>query len=521
ESLNRLAEQVAKKGDAKRGAYVFYRPELNCARCHEIDSNVQRRLGPDLSQEREIQVEHLIESVLEPSATIKQGFSTVIIQLLSGEVLMGVLVEESTEHLVIDRIANPDELTRIDKKEIDQWKESGQSTMPAKLASQLSNRGEFLDLIAYLHAIANGGKIVADQLKPDQSLFVEAPLPDYENEIDHRGMISAWNSKSLDRGAKIFELRCASCHGSVTEAGSMPTSLRFARGNFKNGSDPYQMYQTLTHGYGMMRAQRWMVPQQKYDVIHYVREHFVRQHNPDQYFDIDIDYLKRLPTGSSRGPDPVEYRPWTVMDYGPSLNNTLEISDDGSNIAQKGIAIRLDVGPGGVESGQHWVVYDHDTMRMAASWRGDFIDYNGIHFNGVHQRHPKLASEVDFQNLPGPGWANPEDGAFGNESRTLGRDGRYYGPLPTSWLKFNGLYRFGQQTVLSYRIGDAEIDETPILKFVNGDPVVTRQIRIGPRSHELCLRVCNSKQELIQRTHNGLGLVLKGDLNLAKRQRFD
>ena len=45
------------------------------------------------------------------------------------------------------------------------------------------------------------------------------------------------------------------------------------------------MYQTLTHGYGMMIAQRWMVPQQKYDVIHYVREHFLKSENPDQYFD--------------------------------------------------------------------------------------------------------------------------------------------------------------------------------------------------------------------------------------------
>ncbi len=76
------------------------------------------------------------------------------------------------------------------------------------------------------------------------------------------------------------------------------------------------------------------------------------------------------------------------MDYGPSLNNTIEVSRDGSNIAQKGIAIRLDDGPGGVESGKYWMMYDHDTLRMAGAWTGSFIDYNGIHFNGVHGRHP-------------------------------------------------------------------------------------------------------------------------------------
>ena len=40
----------------------------------------------------------------------------------------------------------------------------------------------------------------------------------------------------------------------------MPTSLRFAEGKFKNGADPFRLYQTLTHGFGMMTPQTWMVP---------------------------------------------------------------------------------------------------------------------------------------------------------------------------------------------------------------------------------------------------------------------
>ena len=52
----------------------------------------------------------------------------------------------------------------------------------------------------------------------------------------------------------------------------MPTSLRFASGTFKVGGDPYAMYRTLTHGFGLMPPQPGLVPRQKYDVIHYIRE---------------------------------------------------------------------------------------------------------------------------------------------------------------------------------------------------------------------------------------------------------
>ena len=77
-------------------------------------------------------------------------------------------------------------------------------------------------------------------------------------------------------------------------------------------------------------------------------------------------------------PKPSKIEPWSAMDYGPALTATYEISDDGSNFAYKGVAVRLDAGPGGVSRGRHWMVFDHDTMSVAAAWTGDgFIDWNG------------------------------------------------------------------------------------------------------------------------------------------------
>ena len=136
------------------------------------------------------------------------------------------------------------------------------------------------------------------------------------------------------------------CHGTKDRLGSLPTSLRFASGSFKNGSDPFSMYRTLSLGFGQMTPQTWMVPRQKYDVIHYIRETYLKPHNPGQYSRVDQTYLARLPRGKSRGPEPVDIQPWVTMDYGPTLMATYEISrGDQSNIVPKGIAIRLD--PGG------------------------------------------------------------------------------------------------------------------------------------------------------------------------------
>ena len=79
------------------------------------------------------------------------------------------------------------------------------------------------------------------------------------------------------------------------------------------------------------------------------------------------------------------------------------------------------------------MLFDHDTMRMAAAWEGEgFIDWNGINFNGRHQVHPRLVGPVRFANPVGPGWADPETGSF-VDPRLKGRDGKPYGPLPRRW----------------------------------------------------------------------------------------
>ncbi|WP_162006695.1 DUF6797 domain-containing protein [Roseimaritima sediminicola] len=500
ESPESLAAEAATTGDAARGAVLFHQPWMACTQCH-AGPDRPHRLAPDLA----VAAPHrsdvfLVQSILRPSLHIHPEFQLSSLVTTEGQVLMGLLEgDPESDHTLRLRDPASGQETTLDAEDVELVQVQPQSAMPDNLVDQLTNRTQFLDLVAYLREIRDGGPERAAELKPLASQIAARPLPDYEARVDHAGLIRSWDDASLRRGEAIYGRLCINCHGDLERPGSMPTSLRFGEGRFKNGSDPYAMYQTLSRGYGAMVAQSWMVPQQKYDVIHFIREHYLRQHNPDQFVPLGEDYLAGLPAGDTFGPEPDETHPWSQMDYGPNLMATLEIGDDSSNFAYKGNAIRLDHGPGGVSQGSHWIVYDTDTMRVAAAWRKDpeqdgrFIDYNGINFNGRHAIHPRIVGDVLFANPTGPGWASP-DGDY-EDRRVLGRDGRRYGPLPRDWAEYQGMYAHGPDTVMHYRVGEAEILETPSLRRLTADAaappidVISRHLRLEPHERPLEMQV--------------------------------
>ncbi len=484
-------------GDPKRGAKVFFAPTFACARCHE-GTNGSEPLGPDLTKlGREVTTEHIAESIRQPSKQIKEGYSTVTAVTKDGATLTGLDGGETPGGRVIKSLGADGRVVvaTLPRESIEAFRKDATSIMPAGLAEQIADPNAFRDLVAYVKAVADGGKAKAVELRPDTASLVPQ-LPAYENDLDHAALIRGWGPESYKRGEAIFSQVCANCHGTLDRPGSLPTAPRFASAAFKNGSDPYRLYRTLTHGYGLMTPQAWMVPRQKYDVIHYLRETFLKDRNPSKYTDVDANFLAGLPKGRSLGPAPTQVEPWRIMDYGPSLTAAYEVRRGSGNFAYKGIAVRLDEGPGGIARGKAWALYDHDTMRLVACWTGDqFIDWQSIHFNGSHGIHPTPAGRVSLANPPGPGWADPKIGSF-DDPRNLGRDGKPYGPLPKPWSTYKGLYHHGDRTILSYKVGDADvldamsIEENPEAR---GVPIFARTLHVGPSKGALRLRVAPAR----------------------------
>ena len=342
-------------------------------------------------------------------------------------------------------------------------------------------------------------------------LLAETDLASYEHNLDHATLMEDWNEEFYHKGMITYREACFSCHGNLEQPGTLPDSRQFWKEPFKNGADPYSMYQTLTRGYGLMPPQVRLTPREKYEVIHYIREEFIRDQNPDQFFEITDSWLASLPAGDTLGPDPEPYQPWAEMDYGNFFIHTYDLSNSDDpprgisrdccpipdedfrevNFSYKGIAIRLDEGPGGVASGNAFVLFDHDLLRLSGFWTGEgFIDYQDILLNDRHNIFPRTVGEIQFENPVAPGWANPETGTF-EDPRFVAVDGRPFGPLPREWAHYKGLYYHEGRVVIRYAIADAIVLESYDLEQ-ESPAILSRTLNITAPSTKLKLRIAPS-----------------------------
>jgi len=346
----------------------------------------------------------------------------------------------------------------------------------------------------------------------EEYILIDKDLPEYENNIDHARFINSESEEFYHKGLITYRAVCYDCHGSQVKAGSIPNSTKFWQDTFKMGNDPYAMYETITKGFGMMAPQINLTPQEKYEVIAYIRQEFIKEENPDLYFEVDSTYLASLPKGTSMGPEPQEYKPWAEMDYGNHLMYTYELAntDDpprersegigllpnedysGYNFAYKGIAIRLDKGKGGVAAGNTFALFDHDLMRFAGFWTGEgFIDYRAILLNDEHNIYPRTVGQVQVENPVGPGWANPSDGSY-EDPRFEAEDGRPFGPLPREWAHYKGLYQYQDKVVIKYTVGGGQVLEYYQIEESGKVPVVSRTFNITPLNMQREVRLAPS-----------------------------
>lgn len=348
----------------------------------------------------------------------------------------------------------------------------------------------------------------------------ESDLPDSEKNMDHAGIIAEIDREAYKSGERIYSSNCINCHGNEEVEGSIPLSTKFWEQDLKAGSDSYSMYRTITLGYGSMPPQPVLTPKEKYNVIAYIQQKFLKDNKQADYISNSPGYLAGLPIGDSRGPETKPYQPWADMDYGNFFINTYELVDEETgperyhspgpapyadedylknNFAYKGIAVRLDEGIGGISKGNAWMIFDHDLMRVAGGWTGKgFIDWNGILLNDKHETYPRTIGKLHFETPVGPGWANPETGSF-EDPRFRARDGRAFGPLPKKWANYKGLYHNEDNIIISYSVGKSDILEKLGMEKLGDRTVFTRTLNISASPSVLKMRVApiSSRVQLV------------------------
>lgn len=444
-----LAEQVRLRGDAKRGALVFYKSAAACVLCHSSGSE-RSPLGPNLTQlDPQTDIPAVLDALLRPSKTIAKGYETLTVVTTDGEVHRGLLASESETAITLRDAADLSNERVISQDDIEVMKKSPQSMMPAGLMSTLDDQRQFLDLVAYVAAVANGGPSEAARLQPTAE---QLKVDDDSIDLDHAGIIKALGRRDLDAGQAIYHGYCVDCHGPDGNKPSLPTARAFGTQKLRFGADPYAMFMTLTRGNGLMAPMSHLTPKERYQVVHYIRETFMRKSNPD-YQPPDKSYLASLPKGSKRGDEVAIVK----RDFGPALASQLR-RDFPSVLS--------------VHLGTHTIAYNTHTMDQADLWTGEFVDTS-------QTQHTRDRGEGTV-NPAGPsisglaGWRWGHDGTLDYPQTDL----LPRGPLPNKWLQYRGHYVHGQQVVLDYRIDDRPILESPAASQA-GVPGMRHRLRIG------------------------------------------
>jgi putative heme-binding domain-containing protein len=209
EELTRLVDEVRESGDPHRGERVYRREALACIRCHAI-GGAGGRTGPDLTSiGGSAQLDYLVESLLQPSRAIKDGYDTLTVRLTDGTLLSGVVSERNSEELVLRDASGEARHVYVDEIEVERV--SPVSTMPVGLVAELE-RSDFLDLVAFLARLGKDDEFRVTPARFVRTWQVLDVTPPISDRLRERGV------QSPARDPDVFPWRVVTS----TAAGTLP-----------------------------------------------------------------------------------------------------------------------------------------------------------------------------------------------------------------------------------------------------------------------------------------------------------
>ena len=150
--LQPLLTQVSKGRNFSRGRDLYV--EAQCAACHRYGDR-GGMIGPDLTAvSTRFKRQDILESSTEPSKVLSEQYMNAAIETADGKVLIGRIVEETPDKVVLRKNPLEPETVTIKKSEIESRSLSKVSPMPAGLLNTLTKE-EILDLLAYLESLGN------------------------------------------------------------------------------------------------------------------------------------------------------------------------------------------------------------------------------------------------------------------------------------------------------------------------------------------------------------------------------
>jgi hypothetical protein len=280
-------------------------------------------------------------------------------------------------------------------------------------------------------------------------LILFLPISSPADPFDHVAAIVGLDDEDKQAGSQLYTVHCAACHGKDGNLTLNPLARRFAKDELKFGSDPYSLWETTSYGNGLMF--RWdavLSDEQRYQIVHYIREAIIKPSNPEQYFDPDSDYFEGLNARAEAvakdkasvgskvpvAPGMIDGTGGRNMIYGPFLQHAVTYSfpedinaERFRQTTEKALIVGLPNGGA--------VCYDIERMSVSGYWKGTIANTEDTHHTSYKGQRPLMpGGELLYTSPDSIGWTGGK-------------------------VQFNGHYLHGDRVALSFSVGDREVVE--------------------------------------------------------------
>ncbi|MFO0918779.1 MAG: PVC-type heme-binding CxxCH protein [Planctomycetaceae bacterium] len=139
---HQLTADFLAQANVSHGRALFTK---TCGGCHKLYGQ-GGAIGPELTGAQRTNLDYLLDNILDPSAIVAREYKVTVLELASGRVVQGVVLEENDFGVTVQ---TPNEKVTVPKDEIETRTPSDVSMMPEGLFERLSP-SELRDLVGYL-----------------------------------------------------------------------------------------------------------------------------------------------------------------------------------------------------------------------------------------------------------------------------------------------------------------------------------------------------------------------------------
>ncbi len=176
-----IVREAETKGNPVRGARIFADAKLACLSCHRVGDH-GGNIGPELTSiAAQVDVKHIVESVLWPSRVVKPEYVAWRILTVDGDILTGYKHESNDDFLTL-RDTTTGKLVEIAQDNIEA-EVPGSTVMPAGLTEAMT-RQQLRDLVSFLSQLRREKGLLPNEFDREFAAAAAASITHSHEPVD-------------------------------------------------------------------------------------------------------------------------------------------------------------------------------------------------------------------------------------------------------------------------------------------------------------------------------------------------